>query len=157
MNFSHCDHDEKYLTLHDCIAERAYFENGKLGFEFDDGFWVSPDHPESNLSDLVRTDHSKVEYTLEDGEDYDVTVYVFKKSFSNKVIRTEWTVQELVYKINTGKCKLEFLYQYIDYNSRIIECELKFDKKPYQQECIMKISAPEVSYYWNNLREDRPW
>ena len=38
MNFSHCDHDEKYLTLHDCIAERAYFENGKLGFEFDDGF-----------------------------------------------------------------------------------------------------------------------
>ena len=53
MNFSHCDHDEQYLTLHDCIAERAYFENGKLGFEFDDGFWVSPDHPESNLSELV--------------------------------------------------------------------------------------------------------
>ena len=127
MNFSHCDHDEKYLTLHDCIAERAYFENGKLGFEFDDGFWVSPDHPESNSSDLVRTDHSKVEYTLEDGEDYDVTVYVFKKSFSKKAIRAEWTLQELVYKINTGKCKLEFLYQYIDYNSRIIECELKFE------------------------------
>jgi hypothetical protein len=56
MIFSHCDHDEKYLTLHDCIAERAYFENGKLGFEFNDGFWVSPDHPESNLSQVVRTD-----------------------------------------------------------------------------------------------------
>ena len=157
MNFSHCDHDEKYLTLHDCIAERAYFENGKLGFEFDDGFWVLPDHPESALSELVRTDRSKVEYTLEDGEDYDVTVYVFKKSFFKKVIRTEWSVQELVNKINTGKCKLEFLYQYIDYNSRIVECEIKFDKKPYRQECIMKISAPEVGYYWNNLREDRPW
>ena len=157
MNFSHCDHDEKYLTLHDCVAGRAYFENGKLGFEFDDGFWVSPDHPESGLSELVRTDRSKVEYTLEDGEDYDVTVYVFKKSFFKKVIRTEWSVQELVNKINTGKCKLEFLYQYIDYNSRIVECEIKFDKKPYRQECIMKISAPEVGYYWNNLREDRPW
>ena len=157
MNFSHCDHDEKHLTLHDCIAERAYFENGKLGFEFDDGFWVSPDHPESSLSELVRTDRSKVEYTLEDGEDYDVTVYVFKKSFFKKVIRTEWLVQELVNKINTGKCKLEFLYQYIDYNSRIVECELKFDKKPYRQECIMKISAPRVDYYWNNLRKDRPW
>ena len=70
MNFSHCDHDEKYLTLHDCVAGRAYFENGKLGFEFDDGFWVSPDHPESNLSELVRTDHSKVEYILEYGIKY---------------------------------------------------------------------------------------
>ncbi len=52
---------------------------------------------------------------------------------------------------------LEFLYQYVDYNSRIIECELKFDKNPYYRECVMKISAPEVSYYRNNLREDSPW
>ena len=65
MNFSHCDKDEKYLSLHDCVAEQAYFENGKLGFEFNDGFWISPDHPESNLSNLVRTDFSKVEYKLE--------------------------------------------------------------------------------------------
>ena len=85
MNFSHCNHDEKYLTLHDCIAERAYFENGKLGFEFNDGFWISPDHPESNLSNLVRTDFSKVEYKLEDGADYDVTIYVFKKNLFNKM------------------------------------------------------------------------
>ena len=94
---------------------------------------------------------------LEYGEDYDVTVYVFKKSCFKKIIRTEWSLQELVNKINTGKCKLEFLYQYIDYNSRIVECELKFDKNPYRQECIMKISAPRVDYYWNNLRKDRPW
>ena len=66
MNFSHCDHSENHLTLHDCIAERAYFENGKLGFEFHDGFWVSPNHPESNLSELVRTDFSKVEFLTYD-------------------------------------------------------------------------------------------
>ena len=105
----------------------------------------------------MRSDYSKVEYTLEDGEDYDVAVYVFKKSCFKKVIRSEWKIQELVNKINTGKCKLEFLYQYIDYHSRIIECELKLDKKPYRQECIIKISASKASYYWNNLREDRPW
>ena len=64
MNFSHCDHNENYLTLHDCIAERAYFENGKLGFEFHDGFWVSPNHPESNLSELVRTDRSILSITM---------------------------------------------------------------------------------------------
>lgn len=157
MNFIHCDHSEQYLALHDCIAERAYFENGKLGFEFGEGFWISPDHPESNLDKAVRTDFSKVEYTLEDGEDYDVTIYVFKKSCFKKIIRIEWEIQELINKLNAGKCKLEFLYQYLDYNARIVECVLRFDKKPYYQECIIKISAPEVSYYWNNLREDRPW
>ena len=157
MNFSHCDKDEKYLTLHDCVAECACFENGKLGFEFNDGFWISPDHPESNLSKMVRTDFAKVEYTLEDGEDSDVTVYVFTRSFGKKTVGREWTVRELVDKINSGKCKLEFLYQYLDYNARMVECELHFDKKPYHKGCIMKISAPETRYYWNNLREECPW
>lgn len=157
MKFFHCDHNEEHITLHDCIAERAYFENGKLGFEFKDGFWVSPDHLESNLSELVRTDFSKVEYTLTDDKDYDVNVYVFKRSFGKKTIGSEWTLEELVNKINAGKCKLEFLYQYLDYNAQMVECELIFDKKPHRQGCIIKISAPQVCYYWNNLREDRPW
>jgi methyltransferase-like protein len=156
MEFSHCDKDEKYLSLHDCVVEKAYFQNGKLGFEFNNGFWITPDHPESNLSEIVRTDFSKVEYDLEDGEDYDATVYVFKETI-NKTIRTEWKIQKLVDKINNGKCKLEFLYQYINGISRIIECELVFNRQPYRIECLMKISALEVSYYWNNLREDRPW
>ena len=59
MEFSHCDKDEKYLSLHDCVAEKACFENGKLGFEFHDGFWISHDHPQSDLSDPVKTDFSK--------------------------------------------------------------------------------------------------
>ena len=157
MVFSHCDKDEKQLSLHDCIAEHAYFEGGKLGFEFGDGFWITPDHPSSNFSNSVRTDCSKVEYTLEDGEDYDVTVYVFKKTLLWRVIRLEWTVRELLRKINSGECRLEFLYQYIDEASRIVECELRSDKKPYRRECVLKISATDVGYYWNDLREDRPW
>ena len=95
MEFSHCDHNEKYLTLHDCIAERAYLDNGKLGFEFSDGFWISPEHPESNLSELVRTDFSKVEYTLESSIGCEVVVYVFEKTFFKKTLRTKWTVEEL--------------------------------------------------------------
>jgi len=157
MNFTHRDTDEKYVSLHDCVAERAYFENGKLGFEFDDGFWISPNHPASNLSELVRTDFSKVEYTLNDGKDYDVNVYVFKRSFGKKTVGSEWTIRKLADKINSGKCKLEFLYQYLDYSARMVECVLHFDKKPYFKRCIMKISAPQVSYYWNNLREDCTW
>ena len=64
---------------------------------------------------------------------------------------------ELIDRINAGTHKLEFLYQYLDFNSRIVECELISAQEPYRQTCILKISAPEVRYYWNNLRADRPW
>ena len=157
MEFLHCDNDERYISLHDCIAERAYFENGKLEFEFNDGFWVSPKHPESDLSQVVKTDFSKVEYTLENGDVYDVTIYTFSENFFKKTVRTELTVGELTDKINSGKFKLEFLYQYVDYNSRIIECELISSKKPYRTECVIKISTCEISYRWNSLCKDRPW
>ena len=157
MNFSHYDHDEKYLALHDCIATRAYFENGKLGFEFEDGFWISPDHPASNLAKMVRTDFSKVEYTLTDGKDYDVMVYVFTRAFEKRTTGEEWTLEELLDAINSGKCELEFLYQYLGFHARIVECDLNFTKEACHKKCLIKITARKVGYYWNNLREDRPW
>ena len=157
MSFLHCDRNEQYLTLHDCVAERAYFEDGKLGFAFPDGFWVSPDHPESHLTRLVRTDASKVEYTLEDGKDYDVDIVVYKRTYSGEITGRVWSLRELVDAINAGTCKLEFLYQYLDYRCRMVECELQLGDAPDRQTCIMRISAPEVCYYWNNLRADRAW
>ena len=64
MEFLHCEKDERYLSLHDCISEKAYFQDGKLGFTFSDGFWISSEHPDSNLPAVVRTDFSKAEYIL---------------------------------------------------------------------------------------------
>ena len=157
MKFIHCDTNEMYITLHDCKVTRAYLRDGILGFDFEDGFWISPDHPHSNFTQLVKTDASKVEYLLEDGDGYDVTVYVFKRNFFGKTIRTEWTVCDFVQKVNCGECEPEFLYQYIDGIARIVECVLNFKKKPYYGECQMKIYASKVNYYWNNLCEDITW
>ena len=155
MSFSHCEHDETHLSLHDCIAQRAYLENGKLGFELSDGFRILPDHPESHSSDTVRTGSAKVEYTLYSGECGDVTVYVFEETLFKRTLRTEWTVEKLVYEINKGKCMLEFLYQYRDPFSVILECQLRFLKKPYFKECSMKIFTTQTDYYWNDLYKDK--
>lgn len=157
MHFSHCDSSEKHLSLHDCIAEQAYFKDGVLGFDFSNGFWILSDHPESHLSQTVRTDFSRAEFILENGEAYDVTVYVFSRTWFKKNIGTEWPLQKLIDRINSGKCRLEFLYQYIDGNARIIECELRSEKRPYRRECLIQISAPKVNYSWNKLCEDKPW
>lgn len=157
MRYLHCDVSDNLICLHDCKSERAYFENGILGFEFSDGFWISPEHPESKLDVLVRTDPSKVEFKLIDGDEYDVTVFVFERNIFKQTVRKEWTVQKLVDSINSGEVTIEFLYQYLDGFSRIAECHLWSRKKPYSRECIMKIVAPEVRYYWNNIIENRVW
>ena len=160
MSFLHCDRNEQYLTLHDCVAERAWFADGKLGFAFADGFWILPDHPENHLKQTVRTDASQVEFTLEDGLACDVTTFVFKRTYSGELSGRTWTLGELVDAINAGKCKLEFLYQFLGYKSRMVECELIFGDTPQNQDrhtCILRISAPEVRYDWNHLRADRVW
>lgn len=157
MDFLHRDCNEEYISLHDCIAECAHFDNGALVFDLNDGFWVLPDHPASDVSEIVRTDFARVEYILEDGAEYDASIYVFTKTFWGKIIRSEWSIQKLIESINSKKYRLEFLYQYLDGNTRIIECELRSCKKPYASECMLKLTLARVEYCWNNLRENRPW
>ena len=157
MKFLHCDNSDKHIILHDCIAEKAYFQNGILGFEFEDGFWVSPEHPESDSSTFVKTDFSKAEFVLGRGSEFDITVYVFQRCIFGTTVRKEWKIDKLIDKINSGKCKIEFLYNYEDDGLRIIECYLRFDKRPYFAECQLKLFAPQINYYWNKMLEDRVW
>ena len=155
--FCHYDTSDEHISLHDCVATEAYFKNGKLGFEFENGFWVLPTHPESGLSETVRTDKSLVEYDLDEGQDYDADVYVFDDIDGYKSMRTYIPIQKFVDDINSGRCRLEFLYQYLGFGARIIECELVFDTVPYRKECMIKICYDEVRYCWNNLRRDATW
>ena len=154
--FCHTDTSDELFSLHDCIATGAYLRDGKLGFEFEDGFWVLPEHPESGLESIVRTSASTVEFHLTYGEDSDAQAYVFTDLTSKQSIRTEGSIAKLVNDINNGKCKVEFLYQYLTFGSRIIECEIISERKPYRRECMLKIDADEVRYLWNDLT-DRAW
>ena len=157
MAFLHCDRDEDLFTLHDCITDRVYFADNVLSFDFPDGFWVLPDHSEGIPDKVVRTDASKVTYTLMDDE-YDVTIYVFEKSLFGQIVRKEWSIGDLVDKINSGKCKLEFLYRYNQgEHNAVWRCNLRTSKKPYFKDCWIEITYASVQYEWNRLCEDRIW
>ena len=155
--FSHCDNNDSYVSLHDCKAERAWFEGGVLGFEFPDGFWITPEHPESNLDVLVKTDAAKVTFELLDGDEFDAMIFVVEENIFKQPVRKEWSVHKLVKEINSGKLVLEFLYQYIDGCSRIVECDLWSRKKPYCRDFNMKLHLRDVHYHWNKILEDRVW
>ncbi len=155
--YKHCDEKEDTISLHDCRAEKAILRDGVLSFFFSDGFWINSRNACNETNQTVKTDESEVRFYLESGDKWDVTVYVFTDKGTRKAIRKEWKAKKLIRSINSGKCQLEFLYQYRGYNTRIIECCLWFDKKPYFKKCLLKISTNKVIYCWNDLCEDRIW
>lgn len=66
-------------------------------------------------------------------------------------------MSKLIECINDKNDTLEFLYQYKNYRSMIIECWLWSKKKPYHRECMLRLSVTDVKYDWNNLQKDRVW
>lgn len=154
--WKHCDMDDEYVSLHDCHATRIIYENNALTFVFRDGIWIVKGHPNNELDKTVCTDMAEAKFYLENGDESDITIYVFEENL-NKTIREEWELSKLIECVNSGKYTLEFLYQYKGYHSIIIECWLWSDTKPYHRECELKISLSNVKYCWNDLCEDRVW
>ena len=150
------DIDGEYVSAHDCHVTKVLFENGVLSFVFDDGIWVSNRHPGNATDKTIHTDVAELKFYLESGDECDITMYVFEEK-SKMTVREEWEPSKLIESINSGKCTLEFLYDYKGYHSMIVECWLWSDKKPYHRECEIKLSITQVKYCWNDFCEDREW
>ncbi len=153
----HYDSSE-YISLHDCRADKAAFENGILSLWFGDGIWILPDHPENNLGQTVLTDAARVDFTFENLHESDIQIFVFTKLSRYKYsLRAEWTLDRLIKSINKNGYQLEFLYIHKGFSSDIIDCWLWSDRKPYHRECQLHISLRQTDYRWNHLRPDCTW
>ena len=156
--FTHNDPDhyhDRELTLHDCEAHKILYKDGVLHFCFADGFWVTPNHEENDLDKTVKTDASQVDFSIDDINDIGIDVYsrnIFKKT------KVEfWDAKKLIDAVNSGKCTIEFIYQYRTYFEQMWRCALRFKKKPYYRECQLHLPGAKATYRWNNLRPDREW
>lgn len=162
QNFLHCDSSNEFLTLHDCIADRAYLRDGKLVFEFSEGFYIAAQHPDNPYDNCLLTDSARVEFVLKNGAGYDAYSWlcVRKRTLIRKKMFRGWNIDVLIDNINSGKCKLEFIDHYVNTqcpDENVFSCELRGNKKPFFCECRMRIYATKINYYWNNLCPDRPW
>ena len=155
--YKHYDKDGAAISLHDCSAEKATYENGILTFYFPtDGFWVLPDHTANSTGEPVRTDASEVRFHLLYEAEEDFCCYVFDKKSERKAVRKQWMISELVSAINSGKYQLEFLSRYAGgYKELVFSCEICQKKKPYRRECQLWLSVQNVTYCWNELWDEK--
>ena len=156
--FAHNDPDnchDKELTLHDCVADKITYKSGVLEFFFSDGFWIVPCHGENDLGKTVRTDASQVAFHIDNIEDVDIQVYT--RNFFKKTKVEFWSANDLLDVVNSGKCTIEFIYQYRASFEQMWLCALNFKKKPYYKECYLHLPGATATYKWNNLLPNREW
>ncbi len=161
IEFIHNDPDsfhDTYLTLHDCVADRIYYNKKVLSFSFPEGFWIFPEHEASNLDNTVRTDSSQADFYINNDENFEnVYVEVFSKGIFIKTFVEKWSLNELINAVNSGGYQLEFIYQYRTYFEQMWYCALHYKGKLRYKECYIHIPKAEAVYCWNNLREDCVW
>lgn len=151
--YNYSDNNEKDdISLHDCRATKIVLQDNILSFIFKDGFWVSGNHRNNLSKKSSYTDESEVKFKLLDEDiESNITIYVFTDTNEeNKTIRESIPLEIFAEDINGGM-ELEFLYSYKGYQSFVFECWLWFDDEPYHKECVIIISADEVTYSWNTL------
>ena len=149
--YSHTNEDNS-ISLHDSRAAKISFDSGVLTFIIKDGFYVTERNVNNFHKKLCYTGRSEVGFkTLSKDIDQDLTVYIFTATDSEKrAIRDEISYAEFAQMLDSGM-ELEFLYAYKGYRYYVYECWLWFDEEPYHKECVLMISADEVSYKWNEL------
>lgn len=155
--YKHCDLDDRYISLHDCVAEKMKINDGILSFVFPDGFWITSGHSQNDSDAIVLTDSSQVDFQIIDEVIYGVTVYIFKKKRKGKMVREEWELVDFVNAVNAGDFRVEFISQYKSYQSYLFKCWIWFDKKPYYSECEIILCSEKARYRWNKLRYDCTW
>ena len=159
--FKHSDPDAfhgKELTLHDCAATKICFENNVLKFDFPEGFWVTTHHRANTSGNVVRTDASAVTFSIEDPNDIMIRVFTRRRWLGSRNTRVEfWDLNQLISKVNSGKCTIEFITQYRSYYEQLWHCAIHSHKKPYYAECHLHLPNTSATFYWNDLRPDHQW
>lgn len=152
--------DYPNIILHDCHVTKISVENKDIILEFDDyGFWMIENNKHNPFGKTLRTDKSEIRFV--NCQLDSISIYIFKvfHLFRKPVLtnRIEIPLENLMYQINSGKWRFEFIDEYYACNEALFNGWIRFDKKPYHMECQLQLLFEDMKYSWNRICEDKPW
>ena len=148
--------------LDDCSAEDLRVEDGKLIFDFPDGFWLLPWDERNPFDEVHRSSASRVtmELSTHSPED-DLFIQLFKRHrfFRGCGFETVTCIDAntLIENIHGKKWRLEFIERYtnpINPRTAMYYCAIRSKK---YMECWIKMDYTQIDYYWDEVLEDRVW
>ena len=140
--YKYITNEDEKVGLHDCRTTHMSYEKQILSFYFPEGFYIL------NKEEPVRSGMSKMECHIIDEEIDGISVYIYKKDSSGKVIREDWT-DNFISAVNDGSFEYEFVTTYRSYQHILFKGYVWFDKEPYSMECEIELHIDQNSYMWN--------
>ena len=146
MEYEHVSHDKDRFSLHDCKADHISYEGKKLRFCFPDGIWYM-----DFGDDWPNTGKAAVEFQIDGFRG--ITFYGFEKQ-NGIVVRKEYSVEELMEKVNAGEWQLEFAYRYDGFEEIFYSCWIWREEEPWSFEAQLFIGTKEETlYFYDDPRE----
>ena len=144
MQYEFSSTDKEKFSLHDCRSTSVELINGRLIFKLPDGFF-NADYSD----DWPNTGSAEVEFAIDPMRG--VYLNIFADS-DGQTIRKEYTLDQLVEKINNSEWELEFAYRYDGYEEILYKCWIWFDHEPWSYEGELWIGTKEDTVFrWNLL------
>ncbi len=142
MQYEYVSTEKDKFSLHDCRAVSVEQVDDRLIFFFPDGFFYS-----EYSNDWPNTGKAEVEFVIDPMRG--VTVYLFKESEA-QTVREQYTLEQLIERINRGEWELEFAYRYDGYEEILYKCWIWENHTPWTYECELWIGTKEdMVFRWD--------
>lgn len=127
------------FSLHDCRSDHIEYADNRLTVFFPCGIFF-----EEYGDDWPNTGPASVEYLTDPmGE---VRFYLFTET-DGQTIRREYTLEQLIQKVNAGEWELEFAYRYEGYQEVLHICWVWQDREPWSCEAQLFIGTKEAEIF----------
>ncbi|MBQ9133522.1 MAG: hypothetical protein IJX64_03210 [Clostridia bacterium] len=127
-----------------------------LILDFADGFWMESNSEHNPGENTVRTSASQIRFANFEVE----TLYVYKeiRMFGKKVMttRNEMTLQTFIDNVNSKVWKPEIIHNFRKSRTSLLNGWISHQSRQYL-EFEFSMYSEDVSYFWNDLCEDRIW
>ncbi len=143
MQFEFSSTDKEKFSLHDCFATSVELKDNRLIFKLPDGFFCS-----DYSNDWPNTGNAEVEFITDPMRGVSVNLFV---DSDGQTIRKDFTLEQLVEKINAKEWELEFAYRYDGYEEILYKCWIWENPDRGSYECELWIGSKEnVVFRWNS-------
>ena len=143
MHYEFSSTDKEKFSLHDCRAASVELVNERLIFKLPDGFF-NVDYSQ----DWPNTGKAEVEFKIDPMRG--VCLYVFADA-GGQTIREEYTLEQMVEKINGSEWELEFAYRFDGYEEILYKCWIWIDHAPRSYEGELWIGTKEDTVFrWDS-------
>ncbi len=137
--------ENEKIGLHDCRTNHIRYENYIMTFEFPEGYYLL------NSGEPQQTGKAEMRCHIVDEEIDGISVFIYRKKLSGKVIREDWSDNFLT-AVNKGSFEFEFVTTYRSYQHILFKGYVWFDREPYHMECEIELHTDDIFYSWTDKK-----